>query len=264
MNNQMNESSEDVDLSKLKDRLLFARKRKNLSQKELVDLVGMSQPTYSALESGKNKRTSYLPELAKALGVPVTFLSGEDLLNNSEIELTETMDRESEIYDNRVRSVIHLKRSSIPRVISRSNDGNKRHEIPLMDIKFSCGDGESIEFHFEAMSQSLTFNDSFFTKRGVNPENCRMLRATGDSMEPVVYDGDCFMIDLTDNVIRDGQIYAVYFEGEAMLKRVFKESGGELKLVSDNKEKYREKSVNQENGAGFKVIGRAIYRSGGL
>ena len=260
MNLPMSEETK-LDLSKLSTRLYLARDRLKLSQKEVAELAGMSQPTYHALESGKNKRTSFLPELSKALGVSMGYLSGEEFHG---AELTQNMDRGSEIIEATLRQAVIDQKRSIPHKSSDRAEEDDRYEIPLMDISFSCGDGQSIEFHFEALSHSLPFHSSFFTKRGVNPENCRMLRASGDSMEPVIYDGDCFMIDLTDTQIRDGQLYAVYFEGEAMLKRIFKEAGGELKLVSENKSKYKEKSVNQDNGSGFKVIGRAIYRSGGL
>ncbi|MEG2635547.1 MAG: S24 family peptidase, partial [Acinetobacter sp.] len=58
-----------------------------------------------------------------------------------------------------------------------------------------------------------------------------------------------------------GEFYAVYFEGEAMLKQIFKESGGVLALHSLNG-KYRDKIISDENGANFRVIGRQFWRAG--
>ena len=89
----------------------------------------------------------------------------------------------------------------------------------------------------------------------------KLALATGDSQEPYICTGDMFGIDLSDKDIRDGEFYAVYFEGEAMLKQIFKEEGGKLILHSLNP-KYRDKTVSDINGANFRVIGRQFYRAG--
>ena len=61
--------------------------------------------------------------------------------------------------------------------------------------------------------------------------------------------------------LKESRLYAVYFEGEAMLKQIFKEPGGVLVLHSLNG-KYRDKIISAENGANFRVIGRQFWRAG--
>ena len=133
--------------------------------------------------------------------------------------------------------------------------------IDLVNIRFSCGTGESIEFHFDDVIKRVSFDEAFFKQHGVKPANVKLALATGDSQEPYVKNGDIFAIDLADTEIKDGEFYAVYFEGEAMLKQIFKESGGVLALHSLNG-KYRDKIISAENGANFRVIGRQFWRAG--
>lgn len=58
----------------LKDNLARIRKERKMSQTELASLVGVRQNTIAAIESGLTRKTKYLPEIAKALEVPIVDL----------------------------------------------------------------------------------------------------------------------------------------------------------------------------------------------
>ena len=109
--------------------------------------------------------------------------------------------------------------------------------------------------------KTLPFEASFFTKRGVKKDNAVFAYAKGDSMQPFIFDGDVFGMDITDTTPRDGEIYAVYFGGEAMLKQVFIEGDGSLTLHSFNPT-WRDKQVHEHNGSDFKILGRQFWRAG--
>lgn len=70
----------------LGERLKWARERAGLSQSELARRVGIKQQSVNAIEKGdKAKRTSYVAELAKELGVNAEWLAsgtGEPLSEN--------------------------------------------------------------------------------------------------------------------------------------------------------------------------------------
>jgi transcriptional regulator with XRE-family HTH domain len=55
-------------------RIKTRREELELDQVELARRAGVSQPTLANLESGKNQRTKFLPELARALNVSVEWL----------------------------------------------------------------------------------------------------------------------------------------------------------------------------------------------
>ena len=54
----------------------------------------------------------------------------------------------------------------------------------------------------------------------------RIIKAKGDSMADKIDDGDLVGIDISQTDIIDGQIYAVYFEGEGMIKQIFRKKAG--------------------------------------
>ena len=134
--------------------------------------------------------------------------------------------------------------------------------IPLVELKFSCGTGVGWEYHTDVIEKkSLPFDRTFFNRRKVNPENCVLCRATGDSNVPYMYDDDVFMIDKSDTQIKHGERYAFYFDGEAMLKKVFKRDGG-LVLHSENEREYPDIFVPAYNELPFVVVGRQFWRAG--
>lgn len=58
------------------------------------------------------------------------------------------------------------------------------------------------------------------------------LFASGDSMEPTIYDGDMVLVHITPNII-NGKVYAVRLDNETTLKRVFCYNK-RVELVPDN------------------------------
>ncbi len=133
--------------------------------------------------------------------------------------------------------------------------------IEVVEASFSCGTGESIEFHFDAINGKIPFPASFFKEKRVAQECMRIIKAKGDSMTDYIKDGDLVGIDISQTEVIDGEIYAVYFAGEGMIKQIFKEADGSLILHSLN-EKFRDRRVTEENGKNFKVMGRQFWRAG--
>lgn len=62
-------------MNTLAERLKFSRERAGLTQQQVAEKTGMSQPTYFKVEKGITKRTTYLTELANLFGVSPTWLA---------------------------------------------------------------------------------------------------------------------------------------------------------------------------------------------
>lgn len=62
-------------MNTLAERLKFSREKLDLTQQEVANRAGMSQPTYYKIESGKSQRTTYLNELANVLKVNPNWLA---------------------------------------------------------------------------------------------------------------------------------------------------------------------------------------------
>lgn len=221
----------------LKERLKESRRKAKKTQAEIAEAVGITQPAYQALESGKNQKSSYLPMIANILGVDPLWLTTGGSPDSFEL---------SEISDP---------------VIVTDDLKNQFVWIDVVEASFSCGTGESIEFHFDAINGKIPFPPAFLKERNVTEQTMKIIKAKGDSMADFIKDGDMVGINLAQTDVIDGEIYAVYLAGEGMIKQVFKEADGSLILHSLN-EKYRDKIVTEENGKNFKVIGRQIWRAG--
>lgn len=69
----------------LAERLKFSREKAGLTQQQVAEKTGMSQPTYFKVEKGVTKRTTYLAELANLFNVSSTWLAtgqGEMVVNS--------------------------------------------------------------------------------------------------------------------------------------------------------------------------------------
>lgn len=221
----------------LKDRLKQSRKKAGKTQAEVAEAVKISQPAYQALESGRNQKSAFLPMIAQFLGVDPYWLTTG-----------------SEGYSFEEKDILK------PTIVEYGSD-NEFVWIDVVEANFSCGEGESIEFHFDAINGKIPFPSSFLKEKNVTEKSMKIIKAKGDSMADFIKDGDMVGINLAQTDVIDGEIYAVYLAGEGMIKQIFKEADGSLILHSLN-EKYRDKLVTEENGKNFKVIGRQIWRAG--
>ncbi|WP_257757872.1 S24 family peptidase [Burkholderia glumae] len=127
------------------------------------------------------------------------------------------------------------------------------------DYRFSAGTG-LIQWEIR-QKKALPFDIGFFKALGVKPQDCRLARVHGRSMEPYLFNRDMMMICEAKTHIRDGQIYAVYFEDEPLVKQIFKEADGALRLHSYNPE-FPDRVVTGEQLAGLRIVGEVVYRSG--
>lgn len=231
-------------MSGIGERLKKARKHAKMTQAQLAKAINTSQGAISDLENGRNSTSTYIIQMSSAMGVNAEWLAtgkGEMIVSD----------------DENISNII--KNTSSPIVIDSEND--YRVQIPFYDITFCCGDGNGVEVNFVEQKKTLGFEESFFEKRNLKPSNCKMFTAVGDSMQYYICDGDAVMIDITDIEPLENEVYAVYFEGERMIRRFEKRQGGVICLVADNP-KYKEKIVSDWAAVGFKIIGRVVYRSG--
>jgi phage repressor protein C with HTH and peptisase S24 domain len=139
-------------------------------------------------------------------------------------------------------------------------DDPERVWIDRFDYHFSAGSGV-IQWEVRE-KKALPFDMGYFKALGSKPKDCRLLAVRGDSMEPFLFNRDMFMIDVEKTKIRDGGIYAVYFEDEPLVKQIFKKPGGALILHSYNSTKFPDREIAGDQLEYVKIVGELIYRSG--
>jgi len=71
----------------------------------------------------------------------------------------------------------------------------------------------------------IAFHKHWLARRGYVPGKLLAVRAKGQGMEPSIHPGDVVVIDTADTTLRDGQVFAVNYYGELLLRRVQRDGG---------------------------------------
>ena len=246
-------------MSTLAERVKLARDRLNLSQQDVADATGMSQPSYYKIERGHTKRTTYINELAKVFEVNVDWLangSGE-MLSGASNKTEEVKGTGKKAVTN---SEMELARILEAGSVSTDDSDDEMVSIPIYDLYFCCGDGNG-SCEFENIKGYRKLPPSFFKDRNIRPEDFKLICAINDSNYPYIKDGDEVGIVITDREIKDGEYYAILLDGDRMIKQIFREAGGSYRLSSFNKA-YPDKVVTPEHNESLIIAGRQVYRAG--
>lgn len=125
-------------------------------------------------------------------------------------------------------------------------------------IKLSAGViGWAVECHQDE-APPLFFRREWFESRGFRPDQLVAVKIEGRSMEPGLYEGDTIVINKGDTAIVDGEVFAVNYEGELVIKRLRRDSG-EWFLSSDNPDKRR--YGDKRCGESVEILGRVVYKN---
>lgn len=201
------------------------REDAQLTQTQLADMAGMDQQALAALEKRDSKSSSFAASLAAALGISIDELMGVAPAANKP-------NKAGAVTDNRVWIGLY------------DYSGNESAPWQVREAR------------------TLPFHADFFRDKGVDPNNCRLLTARGRSMAPYINDRDIYMVDSAEHCVRDGEIYAIYYEHELLVKQIFKLPGGGLRLHSFNHHEYPDRDISGDQLEYVRIIGRQLFRAG--
>lgn len=88
-------------------------------------------------------------------------------------------------------------------------------------------------------------------------KNIKIFRASGDSMEPVIEDGNILLVDTSRNDFNNGGIFVLTINNDWFVKRLRLRVTGELDIISDN-EKYPTETLSPDSNIEICVHGRVI------
>lgn len=130
--------------------------------------------------------------------------------------------------------------------------------IRKVKLKLSAGiAGFAVEPEIED-GNPIFFRKSWLIQRGYKPEHLIAIRVKGQSMEPGLYADDTVVINTADTIPRDGDVFAVNYEGEDVVKRLIRDSG-KWWLSSDNPDQRRFPRKECE-GDMCLIIGKVIHK----
>jgi phage repressor protein C with HTH and peptisase S24 domain len=143
-------------------------------------------------------------------------------------------------------------------VVASSPDALSSTKIrKVLDIRLSAGING---FGFELDPQdhgSWDVPTRWIEKNRLVPSQLFAIEVRGESMEPSLYEGDLVIIDTGDTKMVSGLVYAINFEGEAVIKRLVRE-GGQWYLHSDNPSPRHPRLLCRSGDC--KMIGRVVRR----
>ena len=234
-------------MNTLPERLKYAREQLNMSQSEVAEAVGMKQPSYYQLESGKTQRSRYINEIANVLKVDVDWL----VYGKGKA----TKDSEANQADLLAEgAVILIGGSTIYPLV----------KIPYLDIKASCGPGYVNEEDPEAHTQSFTVEFLRNNNLPTDGKGLILMHACSDSMGYTIPHGTLMLVNTNeseyDNFINN-KIYVFNADGEMICKRAVKNLDGSVVLKSDNADKdtYPDQIISRDTFSQFRLFGRVRY-----
>ena len=89
------------------------------------------------------------------------------------------------------------------------------------------------------------------------PEDLKIFKASGDSMQETITDNDLLLIDLSKTDYNNGGIFLLTINNDWYIKRLRLRLTGELDIISDNN-KYPIETLTPNTVKELKVIGRVI------
>jgi SOS-response transcriptional repressor LexA len=220
---------------KLSDRLKLAREAAELTQPALAKKSGVSQQLISKIENDQQEGTTFVAQLADALGVrPQWLATGEEPM------------RDSDVREERITDFVSAHRDKVRQipVISYVEAGSWK-EIMDSYAKGAGFDSLSVD---AALAQSLG-------------RHAFALEVHGESMMPEFRPGDRVIVD-QDAAVRPGDVVVAKLDREesATLKkyrsRGVDEDGNEVFELVPLNDDYPTLAVNRSNPG--KIIGRVV------
>ena len=83
----------------------------------------------------------------------------------------------------------------------------------------STSAGVGAVVHDEHVTGRIKFPYRWLSHRSLRPAICRIIRVTGESMEPTLPDGCAILIDLASKNQKDGKIFGIRIGDELVVKR---------------------------------------------
>jgi phage repressor protein C with HTH and peptisase S24 domain len=129
--------------------------------------------------------------------------------------------------------------------------------VPRYEVAASAGGGAVI--HSEQIVDHLSFKAEWVHNTlGVPVNDLALINVLGDSMEPVLSDGDLILIDMGTRRVKDNAIYVLQLNGSLLVKRIQRKLDGSVMVKSDNVI-YEPEMVTTEMLNSLNVIGRVVW-----
>jgi phage repressor protein C with HTH and peptisase S24 domain len=237
----------------LKEWVRAARTHKGLTQEQLGEELGLTKGNISGWENGRHE-----PGYAQLL--KIELITGYKLSTDAH----PAGGFASEPVPSFSRSAPASRPTMQPILAWEHEDDLPPGEfvmIPRLDVHLSAGAGrDQVEIEFTKATPQA-FRAEWIREARLKPNKLAAMTASGDSMEPGIFNGDSLLIDTSQTNVVDGKVYALWYDGGERVKRLFRLPGGGLRIKSDNPE-HGSIELGPDYSGHVRIIGRVVHRSG--
>lgn len=106
----------------------------------------------------------------------------------------------------------------------------------------------------EGNGAPIFFRRDYLETRRWKPDRLFALKVSGDSMEPALFDGDLVVVNTADTTPADGEVFAINYEGQAVIKRLRRDAG--VWWIDSDNPRHKSKQCDEH----AILIGRVCYR----
>lgn len=140
--------------------------------------------------------------------------------------------------------------------MSKANDERAGGIALIPRVKACAGAGSSLIVD-DGVVEVLPFSRMLLTEFGCKEKNMVFLTVIGNSMAPLLADGDLILVDQGAREVLDGRIYVIGLGEELLVKRVLRSVNGIL-LHSQNPD-FPDITVNSGEIESLRIVGRVVW-----
>ena len=224
-------------LKDLKNILQNLLPEERITLEKIGNALGITKSTVSQrIKSSSSLRRDELTKIEKFFNVSLT-------------------DKPDFLYDNRNQFQKFIDNALSPKTTENIDDIIEIERIEGM--RPECGTGS--ELLSEPIVEPFRISRKSITDylRCSSPENLKTFRASGDSMEDKISDGDWLLVDIGRTDASISGVYVFLANGLFRCKRLNITLDGRLEVKSDNP-KYADEVVGPDSNIEIQIIGRVL------
>ena len=216
--------------------------QREIGENELARRTGVNQPTIHRIITGKTNS----PRVSTIRPI-MEYLFGQD---REEVVLLAEM----------------FPQASFKRVITWDSpedlpDGEYVF-VSRSYARLSAGTGE-IVFSGE-QGPPLAFTTEWVKEQHLYEASLWLMKAVGNSMTPYIYHGDILLVHTRiGDDFQDGEVYAIRYDTELRVKRLYHRYDGAWIIRSDNSERYPEEVIAPDSFEHIDVLGQVVWLARG-
>ena len=133
--------------------------------------------------------------------------------------------------------------------------------VPEYDVEFSAGHGKTL-FSERKPVRHVLYLRQWFVDNAINPARAVRVKIFGESMRPLLWEGDSALLNLDEINVIDGRVYAFRVDDDLFIKRLAVIPGVGLKIMSENSD-YDTTVLDADKFDGrVEIFGRVRDKSG--